>query len=331
MKKIFTLFLLLTLLLPMAGSAQTAIEKPSNAMVSGNRDIAVISWKNPVSPPFTETVLFRSSIPIPDFFSYLAVKGLCDRIYAGQGESYIDTGLPVNLPYYYILFALDDNGNYSGAVVLEKKIESSIEPVKPKVNNLAGVSSDVVNQLSRSDAEIVYNYNGTPALAPDDNNRRLSLFIIARSPHDLTEKDKQSISYFISIGTPTTIFLGAGERAGVLNSYLSVFAKLPKSVLEWQDIVKIANGRWPDERSEESEKKAADVHFSAIYERKPDMNNPKDSAAVTVIAYGLRPAARNIESEKKAIEIYRGIFAKSPSAATDWDLVRAIAYSGAIR
>jgi hypothetical protein len=61
------------------------------------------------------------------------------------------------------------------------------------------------------------------------------------------------------------------------------------------------------------------------------MNDPKDNAAVTVIAYGLRPANRNMESEKKAINIYHSIFKKSPSEAQDWDLVRAIAYSGASR
>jgi hypothetical protein len=36
-------------------------------------------------------------------------------------------------------------------------------------------------------------------------------------------------------------------------------------------------------------------------------------------------------NEKKAIEIYRSIFGKNPVEAVDWDLVRAIAYSGAIR
>ncbi len=61
------------------------------------------------------------------------------------------------------------------------------------------------------------------------------------------------------------------------------------------------------------------------------MNNPNDNAAVTVIAYGLRPGNRNMESETKAIDIYRSIFNKAPVEANDWDLVRAIAYSGATR
>ena len=101
--------------------------------------------------------------------------------------------------------------------------------------------------------------------------------------------------------------------------------------MEWQDIIKISNGRWPDERNMESESEASDTFFSAIYQRKPDMNNPNDNAAVTVIAYGLRPAERNMESEKNAIKIYRSIFKKGPISAVEWDLVRAIAYSGATR
>jgi hypothetical protein len=338
MKKITIVILLLALFLPIISRAETPIGKPTEAVITSYSNRAVLSWKNPGSPQFLETILFRSTIPIPDYFSYPAVSGLCDKIYEGREETYTDTGLAVNLPYYYILFALDRTGSSSLAVVMEKKIvaagesNTSVTDIKNNtVNNLAGATSEVVNQISKSDAEIIYNYNGVPAINPDDNSQRLSLFIIARSPQDLTAKDKQSISYFIHAGTPTTIFLGAGERAGVLNSYLSVFDKLPKSILEWQDIIKIANGRWPDERSTASEERASNVDFSAIYERKPNMNNPKDSAAVTVIAYGLRPAARNMGSEAKALEIYRGIFGKRPSAATDWDLVRAIAYSGAVR
>jgi hypothetical protein len=154
---------------------------------------------------------------------------------------------------------------------------------------------------------------------------------MVKSPHDLKEQDKNAISYFIDQGTPTTIILGAGERTGVLNSYLSVFDKLPRNTLEWQDVIKIANGRWPDEKNLESEKLASDTFFSAIYKRNPDMNNPNDNAAVTVIAYGLRPGNRNMESEKNAINIYTSIFKKAPVEANDWDLIRAIAYSGAVR
>ena len=61
------------------------------------------------------------------------------------------------------------------------------------------------------------------------------------------------------------------------------------------------------------------------------MNDPHDNAAVTVMAYGLRPANRNLNSEKAAIFTFKYIYKKSPATAEEWDVVRAIAYSGAKR
>jgi hypothetical protein len=331
MEKISVLFLLIILLLPAAGWAETRLSAPATAVITGQGGTAILSWQNPDEPLFFEVVLFRSAIPIAKYFSYLAVDSLCDKLYAGQAETYADTGLAENLPYYYILFARDRSGNVSDAVILEKKPTTSDKTDLRETNTLANATSEIVNRISRDEAEIIYNYNGKADKETDDDSRRLSLFIIAKSTGGLSNKDKNAISYFIRAGTPTTILLGTGERAGVLNSYLSAFDKLPRNVLEWQDIIKIANGRWPDKRNVEAENRAADIYFSTIYERKPDADNPNDNAAITVIAYGLRPAARNMASEKKAIEIYRSIFGKNPVEAVDWDLVRAIAYSGAIR
>ena len=95
-------------------------------------------------------------------------------------------------------------------------------------------------------------------------------------------------------------------------------------------MIKIANGRWPSERNEDKEKEAAEL-FKKIYLREPNMENPNDNAAVTVIAYGLRPGNRHMESEEAAIQIFYSIIKYYPSSAVDWDMVRAIAYSGAVR
>lgn len=297
----------------------------TDAKVERKGETAAVTWKNPPDLNFSKAILFRSAIPIENYFSYEAVNGICDKIYEGTGVEFQDKNLAVNLPYYYILFAQYSNASTSKAIVLEA------EANQEKKDSLAGATSATVNQVSFNEAGIVYNYNKSLDSVMDQTSRRLSLFIIVKSPHDLSAQDKNAISYFIHEGTPTTIVLGTGERAGVLNSYLSVFNKLPRNILEWQDVIKIANGRWPDERNLESEKKASDTFFTAIYDRKPDMNDPNDNAAITVIAYGLRPAARNLESEKNAINIFRTIFSRSPQAASDWDMVRAIAYSGATR
>ena len=71
--------------------------------------------------------------------------------------------------------------------------------------------------------------------------------------------------------------------------------------------------------------------FKKIYARDAKMDNANDNAAVTVMAYGLRPSARNLNSEKAAIISFKYFMKRNPSSAVDWDMVRAIAYSGAKR
>lgn len=146
----------------------------------------------------------------------------------------------------------------------------------------------------------------------------------------LEDFNQQAITNFIAYGTKTTLILGAGERAGVLNSYKAAFDKLPKSESEWRDAIKIANGRWPGELSQSAESNAKN-QFEIVYLRDADMDNSNDNAAVTVIAYGLRPSDRNLDSEAAAIKIFTDIYDYAPTSATDWDIVRAIAYSGATR
>jgi hypothetical protein len=124
--------------------------------------------------------------------------------------------------------------------------------------------------------------------------------------------------------------LGAGERGGSIASFQGAFNRLPNSNLDWQDVVKIGNGRWTTQTSPTAEARAK-VSFKQIYLRAPNMSNAKDNAAVTVMAYGLRPAQRNTASEKAAILSFKYIYKRMPVSAADWDEVRAIAYSGAKR
>ena len=141
---------------------------------------------------------------------------------------------------------------------------------------------------------------------------------------------QNALTNFITYGSVATEKLGWGERAGVVNSFQSAFGKIPETESDWQDIVKIANGRWPNQRNSETENNANSA-FRKIYLRDSDRSNPHDDAAVTVIAYGLRPAKRNLDSEKAAIKIFKAIYGYNPTSASAWDIVRAIAYSGATR
>ncbi|MFA4941286.1 MAG: hypothetical protein WC582_01650 [Patescibacteria group bacterium] len=135
---------------------------------------------------------------------------------------------------------------------------------------------------------------------------------------------------FISYGTPSTQDLGMGERAGVINSFRQAFNKLPNTKEEWIDVVKIGNGRWPGTINPQAEERAK-INFNIVYKRDPDNNNSHDNAAITVMAYGLRPSQRNLNSEKQAIKIFKNIYGYYPEKPTAWDVVRAIAYSGATR
>ena len=147
---------------------------------------------------------------------------------------------------------------------------------------------------------------------------------------DFSKDNEHALVNFLTYGTETTKYLGEGERAGVVNSYKSAFGKLPKTEEDWQDAIKIANGRWPNERSLITEKNAEEA-FKKIYKRSSNRANPHDDAAITVISYGLRPSDRNMDSEKAGIKSFRAIYGYSPKTATAWDIVRAIAYSGATR
>lgn len=153
---------------------------------------------------------------------------------------------------------------------------------------------------------------------------------IIKGESGITTEVRAQMETFVTYGTSSTKVLGAGERAGVVNSFKEAFGKVPESQADWEDVVKIANGRWPSQTNVDKES-SAETAFEKVYLRVPDRDNPKDDAAVVVMAYGLRSANRNMASEQAANRIFKGIFKKAPSSASDWDTVRAIAYSGATR
>lgn len=142
--------------------------------------------------------------------------------------------------------------------------------------------------------------------------------------------DRAHVLSFVSYGTPTTVGLGAGERAGVVNSFRAAFGHVPASEADWGDVIKIANGRFPGTLNAAREQ-AMEATFKKIYLRGPNRANSHDDAAITVMAYGLRTGVRNLGSEQTSIRSFRAIYGYSPTSASDWDAVRAVAYSGATR
>jgi hypothetical protein len=179
------------------------------------------------------------------------------------------------------------------------------------------------------EAGTVFSNDQFVALSPVNIN--LYSKVMSSAPGANNEQEKIQVAYFIQTGTPSTKILGAGERAGAIGSYVSAFARLPKTESHWEDVVKISNGHWTNERSRKAENSAVSM-FGKVYKRAPNRSAVKyDDNAIMVITYGLRPAKRNIGSEAAAIKSFKNIFNRQPNQANDWDIVRAIAYSGAKR
>jgi len=152
---------------------------------------------------------------------------------------------------------------------------------------------------------------------------------LIRDVGELSSEHVNAITNFVVYGTKNTEKLGAGERAGVLNSYKSIFSKLPTTQIEWEDVIKISSGTLPNETNSKAEDKAK-KEFKKVYQREVSMENSNDKTAINKIAYGLRPEQRDLDSERAGIRSFVEIYNYLPTSAIDWDTVRAIAYSGAI-
>lgn len=325
------------------GSSAIVPSMVSSATAQRSSSSVSLIWTNPAAN-FTKTIIIRSSEALADFIAFEAAVEAGETIYEGTDQAFSDTAILPNLTYYYYIYT-NYRTKYSRPLVFEKaplipeavkdesgQSQAGPEPVsqnQPRYDHLGGISGDLADRLSLGEAQLIRSSRNFVVLS--ETARRLYDFLYARRKANLSEDEKYALAFYLQSGTPTTVKLGVGERAGVVNSYLSAFNKLPRSEKEWQDVVKIANGRWPEERSQAAEFAAKQTRFFAIYKRVPDMENPHDNAAVTVISYGLRPALRNLESERNAIRIFKAIFSYQPVSALDWDMVRAIAYSGAVR
>lgn len=178
-----------------------------------------------------------------------------------------------------------------------------------------------------SEARMIMNFDGILQLSA--GNAAL-LNSLTANQNSLTADQIRALSFFIQEGTWSSRKLGSGERAGVINSYLRAFDRLPLDLEDWEDIIKISNGRWTKKLNKKAEENAISI-FTVIYKRLPNFSNARDDAAVKFMAYGLRPGNRNMNSERNSLSTFFSIFNRLPRQAADWDIVRAIAYSGATR
>lgn len=254
---------------------------------------------------------------------------------AGEGGAVVNDRLTLGIDHltdYSLLrdivdssTVIEENNNTTAGEVLAETLDSRQQQWK-QVENDASIA-----YTSGSDLTTLLAHNNV-SINIEAQKKGMEKYIpnLTSGIENLTNENKYAVNNFIVYGTISTRILGAGERAGVVNSYKKAFGKLPITQSEWEDCIAIGNGRWPGEKSEKAEGDAK-VEFKKVYKRDADMNNANDNAAVTVMAYGLRPSNRNLESEKVAIKTFEHIYEYAPSSALDWDIVRAIAYSGATR
>ena len=165
----------------------------------------------------------------------------------------------------------------------------------------------------------------------NENEEVLGVKVEEEAPVDQTVLEAESMTQketkdFMEQGTESTEKLGAGERAGVLNSYKSTFGKAPETQEEWVDAIKIANGEMPITTNVTAEDKAK-LEFKKIYDREFDLEDAKDQKIINMMAYGLRPVKRYLDLEREGIKKFVEIYKYLPTSAIDWDAVRAIAYN----
>jgi len=201
--------------------------------------------------------------------------------------------------------------------------------VTPKDTVLANISSES-EILDTGDTVQLLNHLGNETDAAREQNGLVKYGKILNLDKTINEPERLSLNDFIVYGTRSTQRLGAGERAAVINSYYQSYKRLPNSESEWSDALKIASGRWPSERNAAAEAQAK-IEFRKVYAREASLKNNVDENAIMVIAYGLIPGQRNLNSEQAAIKTFRWVYGHNPENALAWNIVRAIAYSGAKR
>jgi hypothetical protein len=311
----------------------------------GTKNQILLYWQNPTAQTFFKVKLYRKS----GEFQKKENDPEAKLLYDGVAEKYIDIEINKGENYYYSLYAYDRNLVVSSPRTLQASTESANSATttdamnqqtatttddvaaQEEITSLAGVESSLVEKVTAIESAQVIDQADDGAVILSDVTKKIYEKIIALSPTELSAESKYSIASFIHNGTPTTRIIGAGERGGSIASFNNAFGRLPQNENDWQDVIKIANGRWPKQRNLPREKWVSTDVFYRIYGRVANMNNRNDNAAVTVITYGLRPGQRNVNSEKAGITAFKYIAKRAPTSAQDWDIVRAIAYSGAKR
>ena len=185
---------------------------------------------------------------------------------------------------------------------------------EPEALYITSDVNDILGHLSvnrDTDMENKYNNELTPRV----------------TPADLDSAILSAVQNFINYGTRSTVKQGQGERAGLVNSFKANYGRVPQDACDWQNVIKMANTKLPDSLNTEREDLMRG-EFSKMYNRQDNRDNPRDYIAIKIMSYGIRPQIRNLDAERQAISVFESIFGHKPTGANEWDMNRALAYSG---
>ena len=299
-------------------------------------DAVKITWKTNIKTSYNFIMLWDENLT--------SGKSYNEETKYKTDHEVIIKNLSKNTKYKYYAFARLYDGSSIGTQTDYHDFTTSGQTTytAPVADNQPTVAQDKENVINEGKAVLLSSDMLTPILdelnelrdlVKEQNAKIKYLEKLTQDTKELSENLEKAINNFITYGVDeNTKKLGAGERAAVIYSYKSAFNKLPENEVELADAIRIANGRWPNTTNDEAEKKAKE-QFQKIYKRIADMSDPKDNAAVTVMAYGLRQKAenRNLESETLGIKTFKDIYGYNPTSTEDWNIMQAITYSGATR
>lgn len=139
---------------------------------------------------------------------------------------------------------------------------------------------------------------------------------------DLVLVSKVTVANFIENGSTSTMHLGEGERAGIINSFKAIYGKYPSTACEWQDVVDMGSDKVPMTKNAVREMAKKTV-FKGLFGRE---NKTDDQRTLDLMTYGLRPMSRDLGKEASGITRFAAHYGHSPITSDDWDLARALAY-----
>ena len=137
--------------------------------------------------------------------------------------------------------------------------------------------------INTADVDQVLSHTGESRNTNSENNYNSDVVERVVGSSEVSTDAKNAIVNFVTYSTLSTDSLGAGERDGVVNSFKSAFGKLSASTEDWNDVIKITNGRRPGQTSDATENRAK-INFGIVCPREPNRDNPNDGGCC---CYGL--------------------------------------------